>query len=78
MMLGYLKQIYKEDTGGLNDCDSSYIMKSNVMNRPTNLAYDVNTKVIYIRNINSNYTCPYISENGKFCRFIDNQIVEIN
>jgi len=49
----------------------------------TGLVFDHQTKVIYymlqeqvgmgIRG----FMAPYISENGKFCRFIDNQIVEI-
>lgn len=43
------------------------------------LKYDTNTLVIYYRfdgNYGS-YMCPYYSENGKLCRYIDGRIVEI-
>ena len=47
----------------------------------TNMAYDINTKVIYYafwdEESDMSFMAPYISENGKFCRFIDNKIVEI-
>ena len=54
----------------------------------TNLVFDSNTKVIYYnfrssiyvsgkRECYTEHLTPYISENGKFCRFIDNKIVEI-
>ena len=46
----------------------------------TNLVYDVNTKIIYYKELDKHneYMCPYISENGKYCRFIDDKIVEVN
>ena len=43
----------------------------------TGLAYNEITKVIYYYR-NETVEAPYISENGKFSRFVDNQIVEIN
>ena len=56
--------------------------------KDTNLVFDSYTKVIYYNFLIGVYVCgkrenytehltPYISENGKFCRFIDNKIVEI-
>ena len=51
------------------------------------LAYDRETKVIYYwfgtsiwygNSISNNvYFSPYISENGRFCRYVDGEIVEI-
>lgn len=42
----------------------------------TNMVYDSETKIIYY------WTeigmTPYISENGKYCRFVDEQIIEIS
>jgi len=53
----------------------------------TGLVFDSETKVVYYMFNEahtfvspctySGYMAPYISENGKYCRFIDNQIVEI-
>lgn len=53
----------------------------------TGLVFDTQTKVVYYMLTEghsfsgptnySGYMAPYISENGKYCRFIDNQIVEI-
>lgn len=53
----------------------------------TGLVFDSETKVVYYmlqeahaytgKCTYSGYMAPYISENGKFCRFIDNKIVEI-
>ena len=51
----------------------------------TDLVYNTETKVIYymfddeyLDSRIRNYFAPYINENGKYCRFIDNKIVEIN
>lgn len=48
------------------------------------LVYDTNTHVIYYmfvsREMGGNsytYFAPYISENGNFCKYVDEQIVEI-
>jgi hypothetical protein len=51
----------------------------------TNLVYDCNTKVVYYSDAKQkdelketvNVMSPYISENGRYCRFIEGQIVEI-
>lgn len=49
----------------------------------TGLVFDSQTKVVYYKGIEHfdrsyvGYLAPYISENGKYCRFIDHQIVEI-
>lgn len=49
---------------------------------PTNLVYDENTKVIYYSTSPYNYQyahmANYVSENGKFCKYIDGKIVEID
>ena len=47
------------------------------------LSYDSDTKVVYyyFREINGywgyGYMSPYISENGKYCRYINGEIVEV-
>ena len=48
------------------------------------MAYDLNTKVLYRVTIAATFDghwitgiCPYISENGKYCRLVDGEIVEI-
>jgi len=45
----------------------------------TNLVYDLDTKIIYYKEYQNTHStmCPYISENGKYCRFIDDKIVEV-
>lgn len=43
----------------------------------TELIYDVDTKIVYYSNSKSMIMCPYISKNGKYCRLIDNKIVEV-
>lgn len=40
------------------------------------LVYDKNTLVMYYESTTS-YFCPYYSENGNMCRYIDGEIVEI-
>lgn len=45
------------------------------------LTYDTDTNVVYIINYTSGTAyvlTPYYSENGKLCRYIDGEIVEIN
>lgn len=49
------------------------------------LAYDKETKVIYYmastyqyNGYSYTYFAPYISENGKFCRYINGKIIEIS
>jgi len=56
--------------------------------KPSMFVYDSVTRIVYYkfeetkligitRTETSFYMSPYISENGKYCRFIDNEIVEI-
>ena len=42
----------------------------------TGLAYNEVTKVVYYYK-NENVEAPYISENGRFCRWLGNKILEI-
>lgn len=48
---------------------------------PTNLVYDTETKVIYYYpaecHVIIGCMSPYISENGKYCRFVDGKFVEV-
>lgn len=65
-----------------------YYPKGNGLSN-TDLVFDEDTKVVYYQYLQYStgfystktpvvgYMSPYISENGKFCRFIDNKIVEI-
>jgi len=48
--------------------------------RRTKLVYDIETKIVYYKFNDPLYgfMSPYIGPNGMFCRFKDNQIVEIN
>ncbi len=65
-----------------------FVLQSRFEDIEPYLVYDVKTKIIYYKFIElthktSNitefgYFGPYISENGKFCRYIDGEIVEIN
>ena len=45
----------------------------------TDLVYDSQTKIVYYKDQKVSFLsmCPYISENGKYCRFIDGKIVEV-
>ena len=46
-----------------------------------NKVYDSNTLVVYYGynlNMKNGYLAPYYSENGKLCRYMDGQIVEID
>lgn len=46
----------------------------------TDLVYDFRTKVIYYVVYNGQriaFRHPYLSENGKYCRFVDGDFVEI-
>ena len=47
----------------------------------TNLVYDANTKIIYYAIYNQEkiiFIQPYLSENGKYCRFVENNFEEVN
>lgn len=46
----------------------------------TDLVYDSRTKIVYYVVYNRNvcvFRHPYLSENGKYCRFIDGNFVEV-
>ena len=46
----------------------------------TDMVYDFSTKVVYYAVYDGKkcvFRHPYISENGKYCRFIDEKIVEV-
>lgn len=65
---------------------SKYYKRSFNMEK-TNLVYDKNTKIVYygyVKSLNlvegfdiGHATAPYLSSNGKLCKFIDGKIVEI-
>lgn len=47
----------------------------------TDLVYDRHTKVMYYLKANGKkiaFGMPYLSENGKYCRFVNDEIVEIS
>lgn len=72
-----------------NEVDKASLEFSNLktIDEKEHLAYDLDTKVVYYmfsskeysgyQGYGYSYFSPYISENGKFCRYIDNKIVEI-
>lgn len=75
--MGKLLRIYKLDNGRFSITRIGH---------QTNLVCDEKTRVIYYKfseyadNMNvmrNSYFGPYISENGKHCRFIRDKIVEI-
>lgn len=67
--------------------DGILYSRNEKIGKKTDLVFDSETKVVYhmfekahcsSAPVNySGFIAPYISENGKFCRFIDNKIVEI-
>jgi len=85
MLKGALTRIVEINNGKLESVDNY------PCGYTTNLVYDSETKVVYyqfsrfsdiptrgsIARVGEGYMSPYIGPNGKFCRFIDNQIVEI-
>ena len=85
MLKGALTRIVEINNGKLESADNYPYGDT------TNLVYDSETKVVYyqfsrfrdiptmgsIGRVGQGYMSPYISENGKFCRFVDNKIIEI-
>ena len=63
------------------------IEEAEIVSGSNYLAYDQETKVVYYwfatkiwygKSYSNNvYFAPYISENGRFCRYVDGKIVEI-
>ena len=48
----------------------------NAFDSDETLEYDEDTKIVYYRT--SYKMCPYYSENGKLCRYVDGEIIEID
>lgn len=72
--MGELYRIYKNNSDGqLKDYQPSKRYEE------TNLVFDETTLIIYYQfEVNGvGYMAPYISENGKYCRFINEKIVEV-
>ncbi len=73
----------------VDDVDKSAIETSNfiTIDSDKSLVYNLDTRVVYYMFSTSkvvvnagfgySYFAPYISENGKFCRYINDEIVEI-
>lgn len=59
------------------DGKGRYIVRNLLGAERTELVYDIQTKIVYYL-LGNGAMSPYLSGNGKFCRFVDNQIVEIN
>jgi len=64
-------RIYQRPTG------TYYSSITAVPEECTVLVYDNLTKVIYYLPLDCTYMCPYISVHGKYCRFVNNEFVEI-
>lgn len=77
--MGSLVRIVKDRLGNLYSAHDANVGAIPVSTEESDFVYDSETKVVYWCSYVPKYTylSPYISENGKFCRFIDNQIVEI-
>lgn len=80
-MADRLVMILEDKLGNLYSAYQANMGEIPVETVESQLVFDCNTKVIYYNfdsfNDKKGYMAPYISENGKFCRFIDNKIVEI-
>jgi len=74
-------------TSNTSDVAATEISNFKVIEGKEYLAYSVDTRVVYYMFSTSSadgyagygytYFAPYISENGNFCRFINDDIVEI-
>ena len=73
MIMGEVKRIW------YNHKSKKYVTSELFTCERTNLVFDTETKIVYyqINNATYGYMTPYISANGKYCRFVDEQIVEI-
>lgn len=61
--------------------DCNWDDEKNVKYDIAELTYDLETRIVYIRNYGSHFyttLTPYYSENGKLCRYINGEIVEID
>ena len=73
MMVGQLVRIMEDGLGNLYSAHQANMGEIPVPTKESNLAFDADTKVIYY-NFDSykdkqGYMAPYISENGKYCRY---------
>lgn len=69
------------------DTSTPEMSNFNTIDESKHLAYDIDTLVVYYvfsasenmqdRGYGYSYFAPYISKNGKFCRYINGEIVEI-
>ena len=64
----------------LSDKDSKVYKWISSLNEKFSLVYMIATKIVYIKNIKTKTYSPFISENGKYCRYDDTvgKILEIN
>ena len=62
-----------------NSLNEEYTREEFGSGQMTGLVFDNETKIVYYKFNGplNGFMSPYFSENGKLCRFIDNQIVEI-
>lgn len=64
----------------LSDKDSKVYKWISSLNEKFSIVYMIATKVVYIKNIKTKTYSPFISENGKYCRYDEavGKILEIN
>lgn len=83
--LSSCEDIIKHDyVQGVVACDILPAGMRQIPNKSSLLYYE-DTKIVYMLTYIQTETdessfgiIPYISENGKFCRYVDNKIVEVN
>lgn len=63
----------------LTDKDNKVYRWISSMNEKFSLVYMIDTKIVYIKNIRTKNYSPFISENGKYCRYDESvgKIMEI-
>ena len=84
--MGRFVRIVKDFEDNMYSAYQENLGELHVETLETDLVYDYKTKVVYYKFVESigrkkfAYCTPYISENGKFCRFniCKNRIEEIN
>ena len=79
----------KQNEDALEVSNFKPIEEAEIVDGKNYLAYNEETKVVYywfstsiwygqgLSKSNNVYFAPYISENGRFCRYVDGEIVEI-
>ena len=71
--MGELRKIYKHM---LTDKYTDAQNCREYLRIKTNLVYDSETRIVYYA-VETQPTCPYISANGKYCCFVENEIKEV-